>query len=340
MRDRNEVLHDLVSCLNSQGFEGSYAVVHGVDPEGRLGRDVDIHTPLSMRGKHVDAICDFFKDRGVRVCHQKTPWSDVIIGFDLSDGVFSLEVDIISEHFWGWARLIRGSEAIPSQTFNDIPLACWDSFAKRVLVQFLSGNILRYNNPEKLHELCIFPHEKWSVSAQLSHIFGETKARNLELAINEKKWKWFAENRLKYGSRLLFWSLIFALPGVFRAVRLRVHAFCWGYIARQKTPDIMCVADDELQAAKFCSELKAALQECYIFSPIEIHPLDENSAVKKRKQAFRQNQRKTGLLIFYAQRGEAKIDRKDSLCLDAGQVRCKDAVLAIVEKHAALLGEL
>jgi hypothetical protein len=327
------MLGELVEYFNEQGFEGCYASVHGIDPGGRLGRDIDLLVVPKFRDALSNAALAFFEGKGWQALRVNTPWGHIVVGCDLGSGICAVEVDFVEEYFWGVASLIRGQCNPEFYSVAEIPCARWESFAKRVLLQILSGNLEKYKSPEKSHELCIYPEEKQAVSHHLQALFGRTLASEIELAVKTRDWQWFADSKLRCGLLFTFSSLLHSPIGFVRNLSLRVRVKRWLKSVPQAVPDVICSADTAEDARVYCEALRAELDESYVFSSIDIYSLKEISEFNAIKHQAVLKQRMLGLILFYCDNDSGLPDSKSCLRLNADQGSYVDAARVVIHKH-------
>ena len=328
----------LFSNYKQAGLNGKVAVIHGLTPDGQLGRDIDIITSKELVSNVINLTCDFFQANNFKVIRNSVPWGDIIIGFKTNpqDEYHALEVDVNAEFFWGLTSIIRINGEIDTYSVENIPCARWEGFAKRILLQFLSGNIEKYNTPDKTDELTIYAEEKNIVSQRLSRIFGDSMAGKLILALEKKDWIWLREDYCKYGLRFSLWSLLTSPVGFLRNILLRLKIIRFKQTATQKTPDVICINDNKEKAEVFCSNVKSFLQQNYIFSSINIIYIETEDEFRKAKKSYKLKQQMIGLCIFKTKEKCEFMKSNYGLYFDPDCINYKDAAKQIIDKHYQL----
>jgi hypothetical protein len=331
-------IEKLFKYYDNAGLKNQIAVIHGLSPTKQLGRDIDVLTNNINEKNVINLTCLFLQETNFKVIKHSVPWGTIIIGLKNTDlgAPYSLEIDINVEFFWGLTSITRTNKLIDTYNVSNIPCAKWESFIKRILLQFLSGNLAKYNSEEKQSELAIYKDEKDIVEQKLNKIFGKSMADSFCQAIRAQNWSWFKANCFNYRIRFSAWSLINHPTGLFRNLLLRLKVQIYKHMSPQTVPDVCCTGDDVDKLKVFCDDIKDFLSSHYVFSSIESYNLEDETQLQSIKKDNKLKQRMLGLFIFYSEKDETYQNSRYSIHFDITTINYQEAAKKIIEKHYQL----
>ena len=155
-----------------------YGIIHGLEeyPDGGLGRDLDVMIAADQLQRLQSVAVSVWKELGWAVCIHRKPWVWWMFGFKRIDGVLlALEIDLLWTLQWGPAIIARSSRAGPAR--GPFRIDPWASFVKRILMQLLGGNTVRFR--QRPNELFLSPMERDEVCSQLPSFVGKGLTKEL-----------------------------------------------------------------------------------------------------------------------------------------------------------------
>lgn len=336
---RMQIIAALCLHLRMAGASEHFAIVHGLTPDGKLGRDVDFLVDAQSLGLVVGNACDYFEKIGFVTSQYNVVRGLLLFAYDREDPLNAVEVDFATCFSWSFIPLVGGARApVDLVEIGGIPFATWGGFAKRVLIQYLSGQINKYRSPNKIQELKIFEHEKNVVEARLSKLFGSLAAESLCTAIMAQDWRWLEANLLRLRIRLLSRSLLNLGFANLRVVRNAAKFWKWSRHPPQFAPDVVLQGGAASKHHdEWLRQFEGILADRYIFTKTIRLKADSDSDLQV---ACKTLARKTPLLSLYvvigALAGRVSTTRR-TLTIDVKTMLASDAASLVIVEHAKML---
>ena len=331
------LLHSLVEQFESLGHGGSCAVVHGLTPDGVVGRDVDFIVDTARCGFLADIAVQHFLNRGMQVARMDVPRGVLVFIASLEPSdFFCFEVDLAVGFDWFLINLIRTPSRNDVYTVSGVPCARWGGFAKRLLLQFLCGQISKYRRAEKAHEFRVFPEEKEEARRGLIGLFGKNNASALLSAIEAEDWAWFERHRRHYQLCLIFRSLLRSPWKIVLGAAKRYRIIRDLAMLPPSSPRVFFSPDEQGGFSQFWKEFKQFALEHSVFHTVVYHPVSGANDLARLQRSFGDWVRQP-LVLHCFPLVSGFCDDKYSLVINWMQTTPEQAVLEVARKHFEIL---
>lgn len=330
-----DLLNALCQRLNDQGYSGCFAATHGVSPDGRIGRDVDfLVSPFIFRAIAQSAK-SFFRESGLSVCEKFNVFGRIVIVTDTSNDLFSLEVDFFTELDWVAFHVIRGSKNIETYQVHQIPCAKWESFAKRVFLQFLAGNISKFHTLGRKRELAVYDQERHSVQLAMEKLLGTNLATEFIQAIDSQSFEWLEKKRWRCQMQFLLRKLSGGMREIPSVWKKKFRYAIWIRSAPFATPNV-CFHNvgPDFESTYFRS-FQNLLNTRHIFVDIKLVNKDESEPPRRSMAAGRRF-----LTLYCFTRLPTHWNPLTDVMIDTQTIDPREAALLTVKSHRWMLEKL
>jgi len=222
-----------------------WSILHGAEgfPE-KVGRDLDIILPKKYHNEAAKMVLEAAKDQGWNGLILPIAWAGCpVVMWGYSEGVFCcFEMHFIDKLIWAGLVLADGNNPEINNS-NGLKHHVWGGFAKRVMIQILSGSWKRFE--EKPEEFVIGEHEKNSVTSKLGELLGSKLANDLVAAIINKEVGEIAKKAKRYRIAPILRTCI-KLKWSNGSFRWLADKFCMKFIRpRWELPIILLSSSDD-----------------------------------------------------------------------------------------------
>ncbi len=339
MMTKLQHLKALFDYLSEQGYGHRFGIVHGVSPNGEMGRDVDLIVAKGDKEGIVKAAEAFFTQQGFRVGQYDVVRGRLMFVVSCENPRIGFEVDFAEGFSWSVFPLFQRQRKIETALINSMPYAIWEAFSKRILLQFLSGQIGKYARSEKTGEMALFEHEVLVVRAQLEKVFGTRDARLFLHAIENKNWAWLTHHLLRLRIRFLGYGMrhypLLAIQTISAAFRF----FVWKKIRPQFAPDVLLTDVGEVNARckSWVDSYSEALKANYIFTHVVELDCSSLVALGRSRAIFIGKKELLPLYVLYGQHAESLKKGRVQLGFEIGRVPPEAAAEQTMYAHVKML---
>ena len=261
------------------------------------------------------------------------------MGYKFEPSLFSIEIDLNEEFFWGIGHFIRGSDNMNSFVVKNIPFAIHEGFYKRIILQFLSGNIEKYKDEKKHHEFCIYEYEEKNVKNLVHKVFGEDFSSALFDAMHERCWQWFQNNKLMARIKFLQYQIFNHPSAIYRNMIRRIRVLIWKFNSQKTVPELALIGDSAEEILSFKNEFIKIL-ELFPYKIINVIDLNSDRSYLSFKNKYRIQQRLLGILIYCCSDINIVPDDKIVLKVDVNEFSPKEVLNLLITKHTNIVKKL
>lgn len=329
----------LFAYLSEQGYDQRFGIVHGVSPDGEMGRDVDLIVVKKDKENIVKAAEDFFTQQGFCVGQYDVVRGRLMFVVSCESPRIGFEVDFADTFSWSIFPLFRRKVKIETALIDSMPYAMWEAFSKRILLQFLSGQIVKYARSDKAGEMTVFEHESLVVRDQLEKVFGTRDAPLFLDAIENKNWAWLAQHLLRFRLRFLGYGMshypLQAIQTVLAAFR-----FCiWKKTRPQFAPDVLLtdVGEANTRLKSWVDSYSEALKANYIFTHVVELECNSVAALHHSRAISLSNKELLPLYVLYGQHAGSLGKGRVQLGFEIGRVAPEAAAEQTMCAHVKML---
>jgi hypothetical protein len=272
----------------------------------------------------------------MRATKQVVPKGILVFTAELSpSGFFAFEVDFAVSFDWFLFTLVNAPSRDDFYHVGGLRCEKWGGFAKRLLMQFLCGQISKYRRTDKIGDFQIFAEEADSVRLNMSRLFGPRRAARFFHAVEALDWNWFSANQRKYQlafiARHLCLNPVRIVPAAVRRLRLKRALDD----APKVSPDVYFRSAGRDDLSPYWKRFEQTLTERYVFHSVSYHDVADANELQSIQKQVLSAQRSLSLHCFPYFEGFA--EDGGAVVIDMARTTPESAAVQVAAKHFDML---
>lgn len=339
MRTKLQHLKALFVYLSEQGYDHRFGIVHGLSPNGEAGRDVDLIVAKGTKDDIVKVAEAFFTRQGFRVGQYDVVRGRLMFVVSCESPRLGFEVDFAEVFSWSIFPLFQRQRIIQTALIDSVPFAMWEAFSKRILLQFLSGQIAKYARADKAGEMKLYEHEARVVRSQLETVFGKRDAHLFLHAIENKNWAWLTHHLFRLRVRFLGYGLRHYPLHAIQTISAAFRFILWKKSRPQFAPDILMTDIGESNAGykSWVDSFSEALKAKYVFTHIVELDCSSRTALRRSRAIFVRSRVLLPLFVLHGQHAGSLKKGRVQLPFEIGRVLPEVAAEQTMYAHVEML---